>query len=199
MAFSDGVVAIAITVLVLPLVNIDLAELGPDPVPVFLHRYGSLVAGFLISWLVIINFWLSHHELFVRVARADSALMWLSILWLLGIVSFPFPSGLIWQSPDGAEAARLVTTVYVAAMLWINLCTSMMWRHVGRRPELQHDPESAEVVFRSSRAWASLIVFALTLVCAQWFEQQALWLLLLLFPAGILAGRIGRPAERPAL
>jgi len=94
-AFSDGVFAIAITLLTLQLaipksgsLTRDLSDLLPNFV------------AFVISFLVIGNYWVAHHRLFAAVERYDNRLIWLNLLTLFFIVLLPFTTSVIAEYGD---------------------------------------------------------------------------------------------------
>ena len=92
--FSDAVIAIAVTLLVLPLVD-RAADVRFDS---FTHLYGAVGQEFwifLISFVVICRFWLVHYRLFRSLKSFDGAIFWLNAWWLLSIVLTPFPTELI--------------------------------------------------------------------------------------------------------
>ena len=84
-AFSDGVFAIAITLLVISLLDIHtrLAHHWPE------------YAAFAFSFLTIGVMWVNHHHLMNQFARADRVFLFLNLLLLMGIVFIPFPTALI--------------------------------------------------------------------------------------------------------
>ncbi len=89
-AFSDGVFAIAITLLTLQLSIPARAALGPallDLVPSFI--------AFAISYAVIGKYWIGHHRLFALAVRSDSTLLWLNLLALFFVVLMPFTTSVI--------------------------------------------------------------------------------------------------------
>jgi uncharacterized membrane protein len=126
--FSDAVVAIAITLLALGL-----------PLPAGLNRdstsgevFGALwkshddYLAFLISFVVIANYWRSHHRLYRNVDKLDSRIVTLNFLWLLMIVVIPFATRLI--SADGGFGARF--TVYAVIQVLTMLAFLLMSRHI---------------------------------------------------------------------
>lgn len=94
--FSDAVFAIAITLLVL---EIEVPHLPPDaPVHEYWAELGRLIPNFLafvLSFLVIGRFWLSHHQIFSRVTHFDVALVWPNLLYLLAIGVMPFTTAFV--------------------------------------------------------------------------------------------------------
>lgn len=192
-AFTDAVVAIAITVLILPLAGIDIEPLHSQDMSFIVSRYGYLVIGFAISWLVIINFWILHHRLFGMVSRVSDTLMWLNVLWLFGIAVFPFPAGLLTQVPDGTSIARVVTSLYLSNLLLISVAASLMSRHVRLNPELLRDRARRHGAYlRTSRAYYASGVFIIGIVVAQWWKANALWILGLLVAIRPACGLVDR-------
>ncbi|HQF53076.1 MAG TPA: TMEM175 family protein, partial [Thermoleophilia bacterium] len=90
-AFSDGVFAIAITLLALP-----LALPRGDGVEVWaeLQRLGPSFRSFCISFVVIGAYWIGHRGIFLLVERSDRRLLWLNLLLLFFIVLLPFTTSL---------------------------------------------------------------------------------------------------------
>ena len=109
--FSDAVVAIAITLLVLPLVdsvqkNKALSDL--------LNGQSDRFVAFLLSFAVIARFWVAHHGMFERIDKYTSALLWANMLWLASIVFLPFPTELLSVRSTSETAVRFV---YIATVL----------------------------------------------------------------------------------
>ncbi len=132
-AFSDGVFAIAITLLVINLLTIHdrLAHHWPE------------YAAFAFSFLTIGVMWVNHHHLMHQLDRADRVLLFLNLLLLMGIVFIPFPTALIGEHirDSGAKSAALAygcTGVYIAILF------SVFW-HYGRLHVLRPDADGKEV------------------------------------------------------
>ena len=115
-AFSDGVFAIAITLLVL-----DFAIHPPgSPLHQVLHIWPSFVA-YLISFLTIGAAWLGHTALTDRLARTDSVLLRLNLLLLLAVTFLPFPTGLVGEALREPSSERVFVTLYGCTLLAIRL------------------------------------------------------------------------------
>src|ERR1700710_1857410 len=87
--FTDAVVAIAITLLILPLVDIvamDAARSTPVPIARLLDKDFSQLLAFGLSFLIIARFWMAHHEIMADVVRTSATLMWLDVAWVFTIV-----------------------------------------------------------------------------------------------------------------
>ena len=174
---TDAVVAIAMTLLILPLVDVS-GELPSNGLPGFWVENSDVLMSFVISFVVIYVFWTAHGTIFRTLLRSSvEKVPWLSTLnmfWLLGIASLPFPTALI-----GREVTTTSAPVYVATMLVISALAAAMLRSV----------QTAVGARRTSLSWLSTAVFGLCTVVAFVQPTVALYLLLLLIPAGILEGR----------
>src|SRR5580658_9343962 len=93
--FTDAVAAIAITLLILPLVAVvttdankskDIFELS------FINDNLGQLRAFGLSFVIIARFWMANHEILADVVRATSTLMWLDIFWVFTIVVLPLPT-----------------------------------------------------------------------------------------------------------
>jgi uncharacterized membrane protein len=106
-AFSDGVFAIAGTLLVLELrVPAETTELSTA-----LVRLWPAYAAYLVSFLTIGIIWVNHHTLLEHCKRVDRRFLYLNLLLLIAVGIVPFPTALVGQyilSPDGATAALVV-------------------------------------------------------------------------------------------
>jgi uncharacterized membrane protein len=132
-AFSDGVFAIAITLLVINLLGIHerLAHHWPQ------------YAAFAFSFLTIGVMWVNHHHLMNQLTRADRAFLFLNLLLLMGVVFIPFPAGLIGDHIRD-EGARGAAIAYGCTGIYLSVCFSALW-HYGRLHLLRPDAEPKEV------------------------------------------------------
>jgi uncharacterized membrane protein len=122
-AFSDGVFAIAVTLLALNLPRPD----GPDLWRELGHAWESYAA-FLVSFLTIGIIWVNHHALVDRIARADRTLLFLNLFLLMWVSIIPWPTGLVADrlGHDGAEAA---VVIYAGAFLAMAVTFRAVWIH----------------------------------------------------------------------
>ncbi len=102
LTFVDAVVAIAITLLVLPLAELA-PELGDGSVTDLLREHEGELLGFFLSFAVIARLWLAQHSTVSSLVRQDRQVVSLMLLWLLTIVVLPFPTA--W-SPRRATRPR---------------------------------------------------------------------------------------------
>ena len=188
-AFSDGVVAIAITLLILPLTEIDRAH-DATLANVVGDNQAALFA-FALSFVVIANYWTIHHDIFRPLRRHNSRLIQLNMLWLALIVFLPFPTALIADGLDGGFA-----TLYIGALLAVSVMSMIIANYLAHHPELsdsQATIESRQHVTASAFSVAALFV---AVIVSLFSPTGGIWALLLLFPAQMVAGRLPRRASR---
>jgi uncharacterized membrane protein len=132
LTFVDAIVAIAITLLVLPLV-----ELAPDlrdggSVADLLREHADELWAFALSFYVIARIWLSQHDAVAPLNAGNARITWLLIAWTFTIVVLPFPTSLV--SSAGEQA--LTKSLYVGTMALSILVIATLRSAVLRHPEL---------------------------------------------------------------
>ena len=128
-AFSDGVFAIAITLLILEIKvpHVDAAEGLRSALP---HLWPSFLA-FVSSFMTIGVMWMNHHRLFTLIERCDDGLMAFNLLLLLGITWLPFPTALLAEHLRGPDV-RIAGITYAASFFVIAIVFNLMWRYAVR-------------------------------------------------------------------
>jgi len=119
-AFSDGVFAIAITLLIL---EVKVPGPSADLRLQLLKQWPSFVA-FIISFAFIGIMWINHHRLFTHIRRSNNTLMILNLLLLLGVSVVPYPTAVLAQhlgQPDQRTAAILYNGTYVVIAIFFNV------------------------------------------------------------------------------
>jgi uncharacterized membrane protein len=128
-AFSDGVFAIAITLLVL-----DLAI----PSSAFSDLWHAIAEewpgylGYVCSFVTIGGFWMAHHSIFRRLDYANAAVMRANLVLLMTVAFLPFPTRLMAQAIHSNDAERAAVIFYGASLLVIALLFWALWRAVAR-------------------------------------------------------------------
>jgi uncharacterized membrane protein len=154
-AFSDGVFAVAITLLIL---NIKIL---PDDVLTRGNFWGesglggqlpALVA-FVTSFATIGIMWINHHRLFTHIKRTDTGLMLCNLLLLLVIVFIPYPTALVAQqyalNPDRHDAALL----YSGTNVILAICFNLLWRYASYHNRLLGKNVDTRAVVAISRLY----------------------------------------------
>jgi uncharacterized membrane protein len=137
-AFSDGVMAIAITLLVLELRVPNAAQVAEagSLLAALVDEWAAYVA-YLAGFLTIGIIWLNHRAFVDKVRRFDDPLQWFNLLLLLGVATVPFPTALLAEHvSDGGEAASTAAAVYALLGVVLPVPWLLIWRHLGRHPDL---------------------------------------------------------------
>ncbi len=135
--FSDAVVAVAITVLVLPLV--DIASPGPDEtVWTVLGDHAGQIFAFLFTFYVVAIMWQAHNRILNVIRDYDAATFWLNTTWLVAIVLLPWLSSMYGeaQSSTDARGASGVGLLYWSVLAVISMLGSSIAWHLRRAPAL---------------------------------------------------------------
>lgn len=156
-AFSDGVFAIVITLLVLSLHVPDLPPGSPPlDVPSYLHEQAATLRAYVLSFLVVGMFWMTHHRIFAHIERHDGVLMWLNLILLLFISFIPFPTAILgrYETPGAIRlyAGNLTAVGATQMVLW----TYAAWGH--RLVDRDLDPRLARYI--TQRGVVTTLVFA---------------------------------------
>jgi len=125
-AFSDGVFAVAITVLVFDLLPIGTHELTAT---VLLHAWPTYIA-YVVSFLIIGIMWMNHHTILAHVKRVDRPLLVFNLLLLMGIVAVPFPTALVSEHLRD-EGGTVATVTYGLVMIVISAGFAGVWIYVA--------------------------------------------------------------------
>jgi uncharacterized membrane protein len=162
-AFSDGVFAIAATLLVLEFTVNSRHGLGTQ----LLHLWPAYLA-YATSFLTIGIIWMNHHFCVETIARADRALMFLNLLLLLTVAFLPFPTRLvaIYLEHGGERAA---VYAYDATFVLMSVIFNAWWRYASghRRLIAEGVPESA--VRAITRAFAPGVpMYTIVFLVAIW-------------------------------
>ena len=178
-AFSDGVFAIAITVLVLELaIPATSGEFTKD----LRDEWVSYIA-YLAAFANIGVLWIGHHTVFTRIRAVDTGVLWRNLVLLLMVSVVPFPTAVI------ANAYRVGTprdqAAAVVAYAVVGLASGVAWLllfdYLRRHPNLS-DPLSHEDFFRPTEPLLTLLGYAFAALIG-WFVSPSIALaIFLLFP-----------------
>lgn len=178
MFFTDAVTAIAITLLILPLVDLvpEYTSHSGASVGGFVSEYWNQIWSFVLSFVIIARLWIANHETLEPVERQSPRLMALDIAWAFTVVVLPLPTALIavLDVHDRAAVAFYIGTMTASSLLLAAIC----WE-VYRRPELGAiDRQASLVNFYGVGSTAAAFVLALIIGVA--FPELGLYPLLLL-------------------
>ncbi len=160
-AFSDGVIAIAITLLVLE-IKIDPADFA-DPWRALADEWPSYLA-YVTSFLTIGGVWLAHHGLFTSIKAVDPVLMRLNILILMTVSFLPFPTGLMADALTASRSSeRVAVIVYGTTAAVIELLMAAASRYTSSRPELRAPDAPPPPVADRNRGRIRAVLYAILL------------------------------------
>lgn len=188
-SFSDGVFAVAITLLILD-VRLPIVPLGKTNNSVVAHalwkQYPHYLA-YLISFLVIGAFWMGHHRFFDRLARHDETFAWLNVLYLMSVVFIPFPTSVLSEYGE----TRVAVVFYASAIVVCGLLSFVMGLYASWQGRLLRD-DVAKRDFREGQIHniTYVAVFAVSIGIAFVDIDLAKYFWLALIPLNILTGHI---------
>jgi uncharacterized membrane protein len=167
-AFSDGVLAIAVTLLVLDL-RVPLRETFNGSLATALGERWPAYAAYVTSFLIIGIIWVNHHGVFELVSRVDRVALFLNLLLLMSVVAIPFTTALLSEYLlAGGPNARTAALIYSAVMLAMSMAFSALYTHVARRPAQLADGVDPAAVRRSIVRFSAigLLLYLATIVVA---------------------------------
>ncbi len=182
-ALSDGVFAIALTLLVLTIPEIE----SPDDLWGQLRDNLPAFGAYALSFVVLAALWRQHHVFVRDVTRIDGRLTSLNLLDLGIVAIVPYPTGLL--AEHGEEPASVV--VYAAALAAVTLVAALMviyTQRAGLAPP------------RATPLWWSLTtpaVFLISIPIALADPAAGIWFWLVLIPIGVIEGRAAGRLEAP--
>jgi uncharacterized membrane protein len=193
--FVDAIVAIAITLLVLPLVDVAGELRRGGSVADLLQEHQAQIWAFLLSFVVIAGLWFSQHHAIRSVVAHDPAVTRLLMIWTLTIVVLPFPTALLAGPDSGHQPATKI--FYIGTMTLSSVCLSVICVLVGRNRAIRDSDETPDAAASIGSSIAFVVALAITLV----FPATSYWpLLLLLVPDRVLqVWRRPRNRRRPSL
>jgi uncharacterized membrane protein len=144
---SDGVFAIAITLLVLNLHvpgAVEQKDAG-GALQALVDEWPAYLS-YLATFLTVALVWMNHHALFTHIRYVDQKLQWINIAILLGICLAPFPNALVadaLRTGLSSEAAKAAAGAYGLVFMLMTLPWIFVWERLARRPELLRPPYTA--------------------------------------------------------
>jgi len=177
LALSDGVFAIAITLLILE-IAVPATTSDADLPKELLGLWPRYLA-YAVSFVVIARFWAIHRLAFRLIARDDAVLVWLNLLLLMFVAFLPFPTAVLGSHAGSPAAAVLYATSVILASI---ASTAYWWYASGWGRLLRPDAGRAQVRALRARGLSGPVFFALTLPVAVFAPYVAEILWILVFP-----------------
>jgi uncharacterized membrane protein len=192
-AFSDGVFAIVVTLLVLELKvpslhdHRSVSELGHQLLDLF-----PKFLSWLISFIIVCKFWLNHHHILGLARHANYSMVWLNSIFLMFQSFIPFPTAMMGEYPTNPLAMSMFGLVMAVNTLLFIILQAYIMRHLIK-PDLVNaqDPH----IIRNS--FVGVLSYLIG-VAAAWFSVQAAFLIYLLTPLFFIVPPAGRGAAQPS-
>jgi uncharacterized membrane protein len=185
--FSDAVFAVAITLLILtldvPSVS-DISQLSNE-----MKDLWPKFQGFLISFVIIGAFWISHHFIFRYIKRHKPLMLWINLFFLMFIVLLPFSTDLMSEYNDSV----LAVVFYDLNMIAASLSLLLLWWYVSYKFKMVDENLDPALRWHLSLNFLTMpTIFALSAVIAFISASNSQYLYLLLIPNGIVLEHIHR-------
>jgi TMEM175 potassium channel family protein len=153
--FSDAVIAIAITLLVVTLAIPEATENVGDAL---LDRWPQMLS-YVLSFLVIGVFWMAHHRIFRYVASIDQRLIWLNLLFLMCVAFIPFPTAVLGDH-DGSRGAIVF---YAAAVGLTGAVLASIWQYLIHAGHLNERADDKIVRYLTRRSLVTPVSFLVSI------------------------------------
>jgi uncharacterized membrane protein len=187
--FTDAVVAIAMTLLILPLLeNVNDAARNGTSTQAFVSAHGNQLFSFVLSFVIVAAFWGAHERLFRFVGRWTATLRLLNNAWMLTIVFLPVATAMV----GSMDTDRLQIVIYVGTMLLSTLVMGAMILVVRRTPAMW-ETGTAPGTDGLHASLSLSILFALALLVGVVSPDRIGFLAMLLL---LLSGPLQRVIER---
>jgi uncharacterized membrane protein len=161
-AFSDGVFAIVITLLIL---DIRIPVVHPTDLGAALVNILPQILTYILSFFIVGLYWHLHHQVAAQIKLIDGAFIWLNLAWLLFVSILPFPTALLGRYP----LQPIPLTIYGINLILVNVTGFVILVYSQKRPELRFIPMSSAEL----RAITPIYVIVNTLyavaIVAAWF------------------------------
>ena len=170
---SDGVFAIAITLLILDIRVPDIPEtMVSSQLPGALLSLWPKYLGYILSFVGISAFWIIHHSIFRPIRSYDRILLYLNFLFLMGVAFVPFPTSLLGEYGDH----QLPVAMYAATLAVGRLLLTAIHWYATRNDRLLDEPQDpATVRFFLIRGLTIPVIFLLSIVISSFSVSVAIW------------------------
>jgi uncharacterized membrane protein len=174
LALSDGVFAIAMTLLAL---DLRIPDVSNKDLPHALADNAGAYLAFLLSFFVISRYWLNHHRMFRHIVRVDGGMMRINLLLLLVVAALPFPTAVL--SNHGNTTAGVV--LYASSVVAATLLLGALWLWAGNHSLTAVTMPRRATYDEASVSFVIAVVFLISIPVAFVVPSEAAFVWLLLF------------------
>jgi TMEM175 potassium channel family protein len=174
-AFSDGVFAIAITLLVLEIKVPQLHNAEDDANSLgstLLNLYPSYF-GYVFSFLMIGIYWANHHYIFNIYKRSDHFFVLLNIFFLMSIAFLPFPTAVLAEYLTDPQWRQTAIVLYAAGLFLPAFSWLLMWLYASHNHRLLDKNLDKRFIAHLTRKYAASVVLYFSAIMLSWWSGTA--------------------------
>jgi uncharacterized membrane protein len=160
-AFSDGVFAIVITLLIL---DIKIPEVHPSALPAALAHLLPQLLTYILSFFIVGLYWHLHHQVATQIKGIDGAFIWLNLVWLLFVSVLPFPTALLGRYP----LQPVPLTIYGINLILVNVTGFVILVYFRNHPELRFQPMSVAELRATAPIYVAVNSLYAVAIAAAW-------------------------------
>ncbi|EFK34245.1 Protein of uncharacterised function (DUF1211) [Chryseobacterium gleum] len=177
--FSDGVFAIAVTLLVLDLHFPEEHSIqNGNDLLVFLKNQWPAFLAFILSFFSIFIMWVNHHKIFKQIYIRNSAIMFANGLILFLVSAVSYPTALLARYFDG-EASSVVVALYTGIFVLINLAYNLLWFLATRNKKLLRPGITDAAIKKIHNNYLyGLPIYVIALILSFWIPAVSLMIIL---------------------
>jgi TMEM175 potassium channel family protein len=189
-ALSDGVFAIAMTLLVLELhvPGLPSNASNVEILPALLHMAPKFLA-YAASFISLGIYWVGHHNMYHAIRRSDRVLLWLNILFFMVVSFLPFSTSVL----NAFRQSQIAPVFFGTNVILIGWILFLQWAYASSQPEMIADhvsPEYRKLVF-SRFLWIPIILTLTVLICF-WSAEISMAVYVLLMPLYLIPAKFDR-------
>jgi len=184
--FSDAVIAIAITLLVIEIKvpKIESQLVNSELVHLILEKWPEYL-GYIVSFMVISSYWAAHHRIFRYIKDYNPRLMYINSLFLMFIAFMPFVTWLLFSYP-----AQLITVImYAGIVILIGIAILSIWLYAVRKKFIHDSVKTSEIKAITLNLLMAPMVFGVSIIIALFNPFIAMISWTMLIPLFTLSGK----------
>jgi len=141
---SDGIFAIAITLLVLDIRVPEIAEnLVATELPKELLHLVPNILGYIISFVMMGIYWIAHHNMFMYIKHHNHVMLWLNTIFMMCVASVPFPTALLSRYPN----QQISVVAYAGILAITGIALNLIWWYATTHRQVEETVDPAFIAF----------------------------------------------------
>ena len=161
-AFSDGVFAIVITLLIL---DIKIPDVQPTELSAALIGILPQLLTYFLSFFIVGLYWHMHHQVAAQIKQIDEAFIWLNLMWLLFVSVLPFPTSLLGRYPF----QPIPLTIYGINLILVNVTGFVILVYFKNHPQLRFQPMSSAELRATAPIYVAVNSLYAIAIGSAWF------------------------------